>query len=228
MKRILALISAAALVLSLASCARISPPSSSGEQSEKGQNSTEPEKTTPVISGPVKPEETKERYSLTRSESFSRPSREYETSAKSGLPDNFKPAGEDLRGYDDWGLKPEFECTDGKNGTFTFYQSTRAGMPPGELTTGASFTLKAREDGAWLPYDYYVRKNYDRSYKDPNPVFIMIAYQIPLDDKLTLSVDFTSTYGKLYPGTYRLIKKVTSGTEPLRLIRDYYVEFTVE
>ncbi len=139
-----------------------------------------------------------------------------------------KPAGADTDGFDDWGLKMTFDCTDGEKGTVTFIQSTAAGKPEGELMTGASYKVEAKDEGRWISYEGYVRKHYDPDYKDPNLTFIMLAYLIPLDSEYTMDVDFTNTYGKLYPGTYRLVKEVSESADSRRTARNYYGEFIVK
>jgi hypothetical protein len=129
---------------------------------------------------------------------------------------------------DKWGVALTFDCKDGKGGRLTFTQSTEAGRPDGELITGAMYKVEAKDDGYWTSYENYVRTHYDKSYKDPDLIFTMIAYSIPLDGEYSEDIDFTNTYGELKPGTYRIIKTVTCGTGPQREERTYYAEFTVE
>ena len=129
---------------------------------------------------------------------------------------------------DKWGVALTFDCKDGKGGRLTFTQSTEAGRPDGELITGAMYKVEAKDDGYWTSYENYVRTHYDKNYKDPDLIFTMIAYSIPLDGEYSEDIDFTNTYGELKPGTYRIVKTVTCGTGPQREERTYYAEFTVE
>ncbi|MBO4342584.1 MAG: hypothetical protein J5870_05790 [Clostridia bacterium] len=139
-----------------------------------------------------------------------------------------RPGETSPSGYDDWGLKMTFDCTDGKKGTITFRQSMEAGSPGGEIITGEPYTLQAKDGDGWYTYESYVRKHYDPDYSDVNPTFIMVAYTIPPNGEYKMDVDFTSVYGQLKPGTYRITKTVTSGGGFNRASREYSAEFTVE
>lgn len=227
MKKIFALLIICALVFSLAACGKAEEET----QTENNETATAaPDTQTASGDETVAETATVNPVGEIASEEMTDAPDETETTEALYIPTTKqeKPAKADTDGFDDRGLKMTFDCTDGEKGTVTFIQSTTAGKPEGELMTGASYKVEAKDEGRWISYEGYVRKHYDPDYKDPNLTFIMLAYLIPLDSEYTMDVDFTNTYGKLYPGTYRLVKEVSESADSRRTARNYYGEFIVK
>ena len=227
MKKIFALLIICALVFSLAACGKTEEET----RTENNETATAaPDKQTASGDETVAETATVNPVGEIASEEMTDAPDETETTEAPYTPTTKqeKPAKADTDGFDDRGLKMTFDCTDGEKGTVTFIQSTAAGKPEGELMTGARYKVEAKDEGRWISYEGYVRKHYDPDYKDPNLTFIMLAYLIPLDSEYTMDVDFTNTYGKLYPATYRLVKEVSESADSRRTARTYYGEFIVK
>lgn len=134
-------------------------------------------------------------------------------------------SAEDKDGESD--AEMSFECKDGKTGKLVIRRSAKSGNNTDEMTVGRVYKLEAKDGNGWTSYENYVRRNFDASYKAPNPVFTMEAYLIQPGGEYTETIDFANTYGALKPGRYRISKTVTIGTGANCKSKTLYAEFTV-
>jgi len=96
---------------------------------------------------------------------------------------------------------------------------TQSGDAPGELTTGAEFTLQIKKGDAWESVPV----------TQENCAWTMEAYLIPADGSTEWKTDWQWLYGTLQSGQYRIGKTVTAfiepGNSPSQLL---WAEFTIE
>ena len=149
--------------------------------------------------------------------------RNYVSTGITESPGKTKPAGE--KGGNENDVDMSFECRDGKTGQLVIKNSGKSGS---DVTVGRAYKLEAKDGPGWISYESYVRKNYDSSYRAPNPVFTMEAHIIPPGGEYKETVDFANTYGGLKPGRYRISKTVTIGEGAAVKDKTLYSEFTVE
>ena len=146
-----------------------------------------------------------------------------------GKPEPSSQAGSASKGKSDaGGAEMSFECKDGKTGVLTIRRSSNSENTDVEMMTGRPYKLEAKDGLGWTSYESYVRKNYDASYRAPNPVFTMEARSIPPGGEYTETISFINTYGELKPGRYRISKTVTIGTGSETGSETLYAEFTVQ
>lgn len=116
---------------------------------------------------------------------------------------------------DPWGLALSVSEISPAGGILLCEQ--RGGTPPGELQTGVDFSLEKKGENGWTPLEPV-----------SEPIWTANALGIPLGETKRWPVDWTSLYGELPPGQYRIKKEFHAWRAPGDYdTREYYAEFTV-
>ena len=117
---------------------------------------------------------------------------------------------------DPWGLVLAAEDVTDTGLTLCFIQS--GGEPSGELQTGSPYWLEREENGEWTAVEPLIE----------NVAWDMMAYLISMDGETEMAVDWSTLYGQLPAGSYRLGKSVMDFRETGDYDqRDYYAAFTI-
>lgn len=115
-------------------------------------------------------------------------------------------------GLNDWGISFYVEEANPYGAVLVF--SRNGGNSEYEFTTGSYYRIErenmepeivAEGEINWIPESNF----------------------IPPEGSYKVRVNWRWLYGKLEPGTYRIIKPVTNDTEPGDLVKHYSAEFTV-
>lgn len=119
----------------------------------------------------------------------------------------------EIAGLNEWGIDFYVTEADSYGATLVF---SRNGENAGyEFTTGSYYRIErdneepeivAKGEINWIPESHF----------------------IPSGGCYKVKINWKWLYGKLEPGTYRIIKLVTNDTEPGDLVKHYSAEFSVE
>lgn len=121
-----------------------------------------------------------------------------------------------LMSVDDWGIKVSAKNITPTRATLVFEQ--QGGKQKGDLLTGAYYSLEKKENDVWQTVTPIIPED-QMAYQD-------IGLPVNTDQTTEFNVDWTSFYGSLGPGKYRIGKSVLDSRKPGDFTeKSYYAAF---